>query len=76
MKVSFGPTLRKFRNARGLSQHELAAMLGISRSHIGRLENGEKQPSLAMLFRLASALEVPASAMIAAMENDNSTSLR
>lgn len=68
MNEKFGKILRQLRNARDWSQEDLAVRLEISRSHIGRLETGEKQPSLKMLFRLADALEVPASAIIAEME--------
>jgi transcriptional regulator with XRE-family HTH domain len=68
MEEKFGDILRQIRNAKGLSQEDLAGNLDISRSHIGRLETGEKQPSLKMLFRLAEALEVPASVIIAEME--------
>lgn len=74
MEEKFGPILRKLRNDKGLSQHDLAAKLEISRSHIGRLETGEKQPSLAMLFRLAAALDVPAATIIAAMEKSDTSS--
>ena len=69
MDEKFGKILRRVRSAKGLSQEDLAVRLEISRSHIGRLETGEKQPSLKMLFRIADALEVPASALIAEMEN-------
>jgi transcriptional regulator with XRE-family HTH domain len=68
MEKKFGDALRQLRNSKGLSQEDLAVCLDISRSHIGRLETGEKQPSLKMLFRLADALEVPASAIVAEME--------
>ena len=74
MKGNFGQALRILRNSKGLSQLDLATSLGISRSHIGRLETGEKQPSLDMVFRIAEALDVSASSIIAAMENPNMTS--
>jgi len=70
MEKIFGNVLRQLRNSKDLSQEDLAACLDISRSHIGRLESGEKQPSLKMLFRLADALEVPASAIISEMEKE------
>jgi transcriptional regulator with XRE-family HTH domain len=70
MEKKIGNVLRQLRNSKGLSQEDLAAFLDISRSHIGRLETGEKQPSLKMLFRLADALEVPASAIVAEMEKE------
>ena len=70
MGKKFGNVLRQVRNAKGLSQEDLAVRLEISRSHIGRLETGEKQPSLKMLFRLADALEISASAIISEMEKE------
>lgn len=68
MVEKFGHILRKIRISKQLSQHELAVRLDISRSHVGRLETGEKLPSLAMLFRIAAALGVQASSIIAEME--------
>jgi transcriptional regulator with XRE-family HTH domain len=70
MEENFGSVLRQVRNAKGLSQEDLALRLNIARSHIGRLETGEKNPGLKMLFRLADALEIPASAIISEMEKD------
>ena len=68
MEENFGKILRQLRNAKGWSQEDLAVRLEVSRSHVGRLETGEKQPSLKMLFRLADTLEVPASTIILEME--------
>lgn len=41
-----------------ISQEELAHRAGLHRSFVARLELAETQPSLAVLFRLAEALEV------------------
>ena len=41
-----------------ISQEELAHRAGVHRSFVARLELAETQPSLAVLFRLADALEV------------------
>ena len=65
----FGPVLRRLRFARGLSQEALAERAGMaSHAHLCRLESGRKQPTVEMLFRLADALEIPASTIIAEME--------
>jgi len=40
-----------------ISQEELAHRAGVHRSFVARLEVAETQPSLAVLFRLADALE-------------------
>lgn len=41
-----------------ISQEELAHRATIHRSFVARLETGGTQPSLAVLFRLADALEI------------------
>jgi len=69
----FGPVLRRLRFEKGLSQEALAERAGMaSHAHLCRLESGRKQPTVEMLFRLADALEVPASAIIAEMEKHRS----
>ena len=40
----------------GLTQNELSEKSGISQADISRLENGTRNPSLALLKRLAEAL--------------------
>lgn len=46
----------KARNALGITQEQLAALSGIALADIGRLENGNANPPLSMLKKLASAL--------------------
>lgn len=41
----------------GLTQMELAEKTGISQADISRLENGTRNPSLALLKRLAEAMD-------------------
>ena len=67
---AFGPIMRRFRHLKDLTQDELAARLEIAPSYVSRLESEIKKPSLEMLFRLADALEVPASVIIAEMEKE------
>ena len=67
----FGSVLRRLRFERNVSQEALAERMGMaSHAHLSRLESGQKQPSVAMLFRLADALEIPASAIILEMEKE------
>ncbi len=73
-KKFFGVILRRLRNQAGISQEELGARVEVSRSHIGRFETGEKTPNLRMLFRLADALDVKASVIIAEVENQKERS--
>lgn len=50
--------IRELRQARGLSQEELAAMVGCARTNITRLEAGKFNATLKLLTRIADALSV------------------
>jgi transcriptional regulator with XRE-family HTH domain len=54
-----GPLLRRWREARHLSQLELALEAEVSSRHISFLETGRAEPSRAMLMTLANVLDVP-----------------
>lgn len=49
----------------GVSQEELAHRAGLNRTFVGRMEVAQTQPSLTVLFQLASALEVDAAELVA-----------
>lgn len=49
--------LRTFREARGLTQADLAALAGVSRKTINTVENGVFVPSTVLALTLAHVLE-------------------
>ena len=49
---------REFREARKLTQGQLAQRLGVHRSYITKIEKGVRLPGRALLFQLARKLEV------------------
>jgi transcriptional regulator with XRE-family HTH domain len=51
-----GFLIRQARNNLNLTQRELAALVGVKASHIAYIENGQRNPSLALLRRLADTL--------------------
>jgi putative molybdopterin biosynthesis protein len=51
-----GTTLRMARQARGLSQQQLAGMAGVTRQAVSAVESGHSDPSLRLALALASAL--------------------
>lgn len=53
-----GKMLRRARIWRKLTQVELAEKVGVHEMTISKLERGDRQPSLALLRRLAKALKV------------------
>lgn len=46
----------RYRVDHGLSQSQLARMVGLRQPNVARLESGDHEPSVAMLARLADAL--------------------
>jgi transcriptional regulator with XRE-family HTH domain len=50
--------VREIRNARHLSQRQLAGRMRVPRTYISKIENGKAIPTLGSLVRLADALEV------------------
>ena len=50
--------LRRMRQAKGLSQEELADLAGINRNYVGMLEREEHAATVDMLEKLAEVLEV------------------
>jgi len=55
----FGRVLRRWRQARGMSQLALATSASTSTRHLSFLETGRAEPSREMVLRLAHALDVP-----------------
>ncbi len=53
-----GDRMRCLRTEKGYSQEELAHRAGVSTSHIGKLERGEKNPSLSSIEKVINALGV------------------
>jgi transcriptional regulator with XRE-family HTH domain len=69
-KVAFGRVIRRFRLEKGLSQEGLAERAGIHRTYIGDVERGVRNISLANMMRLAYALNIPLSQIVAEMERN------
>ncbi|WP_153146388.1 helix-turn-helix domain-containing protein [Dechloromonas sp. H13] len=65
---SFGRAVRELREAQGWSQELLAEKADLNRSYIGEVERGRAIPSLATAAKLASALELPLSGLLAHCE--------
>lgn len=55
---SVAKNIKKFRNAKDISQEDLAKKLNVTRQAISSWENGKTQPDLDMLMALSKALEV------------------
>ncbi|MDL2353446.1 MAG: helix-turn-helix transcriptional regulator [Pseudomonadota bacterium] len=56
-------TLKEIREARGLTQAQLAEAIGVSRKTINTVENGVYVPSTVIALKLAAALGEPVEAL-------------
>lgn len=68
--LAFGQAVRAARLAQGVAQDEFAAMAGIARSHMGKIERGEHMPTLALILKISTALQISAAELMAATEDN------
>ncbi len=66
--LTFGAVVRKHRTAKGLSQEALAERADIHHTHVGLIERGERNASLNVAYRIARALGLSLSALVAEAE--------
>ena len=59
-----GKNIKKYRVKKGLTQLDLAAECGVEESAIGRLENGNTNPTVKTLLKLSKALEIEITALV------------
>ena len=68
--VIVGRVIQSFREEKKQSQELVSGFAGIGRTHLSAIERGERKPTLETLFRIADALGVRPSAIIAAIEEE------
>jgi len=68
ISLAFGAVVQRHRKAKGLSQEALAERAEIHHTHVGLIERGERNASLNVAYRVARALGLPLSTLIAEAE--------
>ncbi len=63
--------VREFRQSLGLTVAQLADAAGISKGMLSKIENGQASPSLSTLARVASAINVPVTALFRGLEEEH-----
>lgn len=61
-----GENLRRLRTERDLSLEKLSRLCGVSRAMLGQIELGQSAPTINVLWKISTALEVPFSALLGA----------
>ena len=76
LALTVGRNLRRLRRRRGHSLERLAGLSGVSRAMLSQLELGRSVPTIALLWKVSRALEVPFSALTAEGPADSTVVLR
>jgi transcriptional regulator with XRE-family HTH domain len=59
LSAAVGRNLRRIRTRQGFSLERLAKVSGVSRAMLGQIETGKSTPTIALLWKVATALGVP-----------------
>jgi DNA-binding Xre family transcriptional regulator len=62
---AIGGAIRRIRKSRGISQEDLAYLCRIDRSHMGRIERGERNLAILNFVRICQALACSPSELLA-----------
>jgi len=65
---AFGAAVRALRSEKGIGQELLASRASVERSHMGKVERGEHLPTLAIVFKIARALDCSTAVLMAETE--------
>ena len=76
LSASVSGNLRRLRADRDLTLDELARRAGVSRAMLHQIESGKSTPTIALLWKIASGLEVPFSALIEEPQRSTTTLLK
>ena len=68
--VIVGQVIQKFREQQKRSQELVSGLAGIGRTHLSAIERGERKPTLDTFFKIAYALDIKPSIIIAAIEDE------
>lgn len=68
--IIVGQVIAKFRVTKGLTQEVLSGFADIARGHLAMIERGERKPTLETLYKISTALDIPMSTIILAIEDE------
>jgi transcriptional regulator with XRE-family HTH domain len=69
MRRAFGVWVRELRHRRGLTQATVAQQAAISVTYLSEMESGHHNPTLAVILRLARALDIKPSQLVSRLDN-------
>ena len=63
-----GSTIAQYRERKNMSQELLSGLAGIGRTHLSAIERGQRKPTLETFARIAEAMDIAPSALLASVE--------
>lgn len=76
LPLILGRNLRRLRTRRGHSLERLAKLSGVSRAMLGQIETGKSTPTISLLWKIATALDVPFANLLASQASSGTAVLR
>jgi transcriptional regulator with XRE-family HTH domain len=64
MLERFAEKMQWLRTKRGITQKQLAAELGVGKSHINQIESGKRRPGAELVFKVADFFDVSADLLV------------
>ena len=65
-----GKVIQRIREQKKQSQELVSGFAGIGRTHLSAIERGERKPTLETFFKIADALDIKPSVLMAAIEDE------
>lgn len=65
-----GKVIKEKRIQKGMTQELLSGFAGIARTHLTMIENGTKQPNFETIWKIALALDIKPSQLVAEIETE------
>ena len=65
-----GMVIQRYREKKDLSQEVLSSFADIGRTHLSAIERGTRKPTLETFFKISEALEMNASDLMKAIEDE------
>lgn len=76
LALLLGRNLRRLRTQRGHSLERLAKLSGVSRAMLGQIETGKSAPTISLLWRVSTALNIPFATLLESQKLSGVTVLR
>ena len=68
--ITIGYVIQHIRESKHMSQELVSGFAGIGRTHLSAIERGERKPTLETFFKIAAALGMKASVLMAEIEKE------